>query len=65
MTYEAPPPSDEPDEHMALVYELDAMEQEVTAWEADFLETCLTQSFPLTTKQRLVVVTMSKKYLDS
>jgi hypothetical protein len=43
---------------------LDTMPQSVTEWEANFLESLLTQSYPVTTKQRVVLVRMGDHYLD-
>lgn len=54
--------------HDAVVQEvlqaLDTMEQAVTDWEANFLENLLKQTFPLTAKQRHVLITMAERYLD-
>jgi hypothetical protein len=53
--------------HDATVQEvlaaLDQMEQEVTVWEATFLESLLHQSYPLTPKQYAVLVKMAEKYV--
>jgi hypothetical protein len=43
---------------------LDTMEQEVTTWEAGFLETLLKQQRPLSPKQLAVLVRMAEQYLD-
>ena len=43
---------------------LDQMDQDVTAWEADFLESLMTQTWPLSPKQRAVLMTMADRYLD-
>jgi hypothetical protein len=43
---------------------LDQMDQEVTDWEAGFLETLLKQSRPLSSKQLAVLVKMAERYLD-
>lgn len=55
-------------QHDPLIQEvltaLDTMEQEVTDWEAKYLQSLLTQSYPLTTKQRSVLVRMAEQYLD-
>ena len=43
---------------------LDTMEQDVTAWEASFLESLLQQTYPLTAKQHAVLVRMAEEYCD-
>jgi hypothetical protein len=43
---------------------LDTMEQEVTAWEAGFLESLLRQTYPPTPKQQSVLVKMAEHYCD-
>jgi hypothetical protein len=43
---------------------LDQMDQEVTEWEARFLESLLSQTSPCTGKQRAVLVRMAEEYLD-
>lgn len=54
--------------HSALVQEvlaaLDALPQEVTDWEANFLQSLLTQTYPCTAKQRAVLMRMADEYLD-
>jgi hypothetical protein len=43
---------------------LDQMETEVTTWEAGFIESLLSQTFPCTAKQRTVLIRMADRYLD-
>jgi len=43
---------------------LDTMDREVTAWEANFLESVRGQTFPLTAKQRAVLVKLAEEYCD-
>lgn len=43
---------------------LDSMEQDVTEWEAGFLDSVMKQSYPVTAKQRTVLVKMAEQYLD-
>jgi hypothetical protein len=54
--------------HDATVLEvltaLDTMAAEVTDWESSFLESLLTQTYPLTAKQRAVLVRMAERYCD-
>ena len=43
---------------------LDTMAQEVTEWEAGFLDNLLRQTYPLTSKQLGVLVRMAEHYCD-
>jgi hypothetical protein len=43
---------------------LDTMDEEVTAWEAGFLESLMRQHFPPTPKQAAVLVKMAEQYCD-
>jgi hypothetical protein len=55
--------------HDTLVHDalrqLDEMDRAVTGWEADFLNAVLQQGYPLTLRQRAVVVQMADKYLPA
>jgi hypothetical protein len=55
-------------QHDPLIQEvlttLDTMETEVTDWEARFLASVMEQGFPVTRKQREVLVKMAEDYLD-
>jgi hypothetical protein len=54
--------------HDPLVQEiltaLDTGAHDVTRWEADFLDSLLRQTYPLTPKQRHVLARMAERYLD-
>lgn len=54
--------------HNATVQEvltaLDTMNQDVTDWEAKFLESVIKQRYPLTPKQMTVLVKMAEAYCD-
>lgn len=43
---------------------LDTMDQDVTDWEASFLESLLSQTYPLSLKQHAVLVRMAEHYCD-
>lgn len=43
---------------------LDTMEHEVTDWEATFLASVMTQTYPMTPKQHAILVKMAEQYLD-
>lgn len=44
---------------------LDQIEREVTNWEAKFLDSLMRQTFPLTPKQRTVLVKLAEEYCDA
>lgn len=44
---------------------LDEGEHEVTAWEANYLNSVMQQTYPLTPKQRKVLAQMAEKYLNA
>lgn len=43
---------------------LDQMDREVSDWESKFLDSLMKQSYPLTAKQRAVLVKMAEEYCD-
>jgi hypothetical protein len=47
----------------ALLTALDTMARDVTEWEAGFLDSCMRQTYPLTPKQRAVLVRMADQYV--
>ena len=55
--------SDEDEELRCLLDDIDASEKEVTAWEANFIESILSQDRPLTPKQKAVIEKMAEEYL--
>ena len=64
----APPPDPAFDLFWEVVERLDAAVDEVTEWEADFLESLLDRRarFPCpTSKQQAVLVRMAEQYLDA
>jgi hypothetical protein len=54
--------------HDALIKEvltaLDTMEHEVTDWEAGFLQSLMTQTYPITAKQHAILIKLAEEYLD-
>ncbi len=46
-----------------LLQEIDASAQDVTAWEAEFINTVLSHTRPLSEKQRAVCDRIREKYL--
>lgn len=58
--------AEESERHLEMARALDGMEQDVTSWEADFLDSVLRQlqirGVPLTTKQADILEEMYERY---